>query len=174
MINIQVNKTTGQIKRMKEILLVLLVLGLLACQQEVNESPDLSSSGDALESNLQQLIERGYQAIEYYDETTKDTVIMQQYYIAFLKGGSRKPKDRIEGDSLQRLHEAYMGKMVHDGYASMAGPFEGKGKFRGMTIFNTPNVLVADSLMNNDPKVLAGILEIEWRPWWAPKGFQIK
>ena len=47
-------------------------------------------------------------------------------------------------------------------------------EIRGITIYNTPTLQIADSLANSDPMVKAGRLVIEMHPWWAAKGFPLR
>jgi uncharacterized protein YciI len=121
-----------------------------------------------------ELTKKGFQIFDYVDEKTKDTVLMQEYYIAFLKSGPNRDQPKAEADSLQRLHMAHLGKMYELGYADISGPFGDDGDIRGITIYNTPNIEMADSLANTDPMVKAGRLQIEIHPWWAAKGFGLR
>ena len=112
--------------------------------------------------------------MNYVDEATKDTVIMQQYFIAFLKRGSNRDQPKEVADSLQKLHLKHLGRMYDLGYADISGPFGDDGNIRGITIYNTPTQHMADSLANLDPMVKAGRLAIEIHPWWAAKGFPLR
>lgn len=121
-----------------------------------------------------ELTEKGYQVFDYVDEKTKDTVIMQQYFIAFLKSGPNRNQSKEVADSLQNLHMAHLGKMYEMGYADLSGPMGDDGDLRGITIYNVPTIEMADSLANSDPMVKAGRLMIEIKPWWAGKGFPLR
>ena len=99
---------------------------------------------------------------------------MQQYFIAFLKRGPNRTQNKAETDSLQTLHMAHLGKMYELGYADISGPFGDDGDIRGITIYNTPTLKLADSLANSDPMVRAGRLVIEIHPWWAAKGLPLR
>ena len=116
----------------------------------------------------------GYEVFDYVDEKSGDTILMQQYFIAFLKSGPRRSQSEGEADSLQRLHLAHLGRMYEEGYADISGPFGDDGEIRGITIYNTPTLEMADSLANMDPMVKAGRLVIEIHPWWAAKGFPLR
>ena len=121
-----------------------------------------------------ELVDKGYEIFDYVDDKTKDTVLMQQYYIAFLKSGPNRSQSKEEADSLQSLHLAHLGRMYELGYADISGPFGDDGEIRGITIYNTPTLEMADSLANIDPMVKAGRLAIEIHPWWAAKGFPLR
>ena len=122
----------------------------------------------------EELITKGFEIFDYVDDKTKDTDLMQQYFIAFLKKGPNRSQNKITSDSLQKLHLAHLGKMYEEGYADISGPFGDDGEIRGITIYNTPTFKMADSLANADPMVKAGRLKIEMHPWWAAKGFPLR
>lgn len=160
----------------------LLKIGLLsillwACKEERTEEelPVLREENSKTVSELQaELEEAGYLTMNYVDEATKDTVIMQQYFIAFLKRGPNRDQPKEVADSLQKLHLEHLGRMYDLGYADISGPFGDDGDIRGITIYNTPTQHMADSLAKLDPMVKAGRLAIEIHPWWAAKGFPLR
>ncbi|TYA74321.1 YciI family protein [Seonamhaeicola marinus] len=117
---------------------------------------------------------RGFQVESYYDEDLQDTVIMQQYFMAFLKKGPIRTQNEEEAELIQKGHRAHLGKMYDLGYADISGPFGDEGEIKGITIYNVPTLKMADSLANSDPAVKAGRLEIEIHPWWAAKGFPLR
>ena len=121
-----------------------------------------------------ELTAQGYQTFDFIDEETKDTILMQQYFMAFLKMGPNRSQSKVETDSLQALHLGHLSRMYKEGYADISGPFGDDGEVRGITIYNTPTLKMADSLANLDPMVKAGRLIIEVRPWWAAKGYPLR
>lgn len=156
---------------------------LLICSCACN--PDKKLSEEAIRTQPEEaepsvqdlrhrLLDKGYEVFEYVDEKSGDTVLMQQYFIAFLKSGPNRSQSKAEADSLQRLHLAHLGKMYAEGFADISGPFGDDGEIRGITIYNTPTLEMADSLANTDPMVKAGRLVIEVHPWWAAKGFPLR
>ena len=122
----------------------------------------------------EELISKGYQTFDYVDEKTQDTILMQQYFIAFLKSGPIRSQNEEEAAQLQKEHLAHLGRMYEEGYADISGPFDDNGDIRGITIYNVPTQKMADSLANMDPMVKAGRLVIEIHPWWAAKGFPLR
>ena len=120
------------------------------------------------------LNQKGFQTFDYVDEKTGDTILMQQYFIAFLKKGPTRSQTKAEADSLQKLHLAHLGRMYEEGFADISGPFGDDGDIRGITIYNVPTKKMADSLANMDPMVKSGRLVIEIHPWWAAKGFPLR
>ena len=121
-----------------------------------------------------QLTNNGFEIFDYIDEKSGDTIVMQQYFIAFLKSGPNRSQTKAEADSLQTLHLAHLGRMYEEGYADISGPFGDDGDIRGITIYNVPTLKMADSLANMDPMVKSGRLVIEMHPWWAAKGFPLR
>lgn len=136
-------------------------------QQVVEHEPSVAQLKKRLES-------QGFKTFEYIDEKSRDTILMQQYFIAFLKSGPNRSQSKTEADSLQALHLAHLGRMYDEGYADISGPFGDNGDIRGITIYNVPTQEMADSLANMDPMVKSGRLAIEIHPWWAAKGFKLR
>ena len=156
---------------------------LLFCVSACN--PDKKTSEEAIhghheeaEPSVQELrnrlVEKGFEVFDYIDEKSGDTILMQQYFIAFLKSGPNRSQSKAEADSLQRLHLAHLSRMYEEGHADISGPFGDDGEIRGITIYNTPTLEMADSLANMDPMVRAGRLDIEIHPWWAAKGLPLR
>ena len=162
-------------ERIKSILLLLLVI-VFSCKEVEKNAPDIEvkETKKSIAKLKQELTDKGFETFDYVDEKTKDTVIMQQYFIAFLKRGTERSQNKEEADSLQTLHLEHLGRMYGAGYADISGPFGDDGDIRGITIYNVPTLQMADSLANLDPAVQAGRLEIEVHPWWAAKGFPLR
>lgn len=137
---------------------------------EVDTIKEISSTA----AIKQTLIKKGYKIFDYVDEKSGDTILMQQYYMVFLKTGENRSQSKKELDSLQQLHLAHLGTMYQLGYADISGPFGDNGDIRGVTIYNVPTLEMADSLANADPMVKAGRLKTEVHPWWAAKGFPLR
>ena len=174
---------------MKQISFALLILLVVSCKNE--KATDLKTEtivktdtvyietfkGEPIKTAKAlkaELTEKGYQTFEYVDEKTQDTVLMQQYFIAFLKSGPIRSQNEEEAAKLQAEHLAHLGRMYEEGYADISGPFGDNGDIRGITIYNVPTLKMADSLAKLDPMVKAGRLEIEVHPWWAAKGFPLR
>ena len=165
---------------MKKTLIFSLIVVLCSCQQqkemkEVKIGEKITTEiKPSIKSIKEKLTEEGFQIFDYVDPETKDTVIMQQYFIAFLKSGPNRSQTKEEADSLQKIHLAHLGRMYKEGYADISGPFGDDGDIRGITIYNVPTLQMADSLANLDPMVKAGRLIIEVHPWWAAKGYPLR
>lgn len=160
----------------------ILLAGLMAACNNVKSAKPLAS--ETLDTTItakkstkllkKQLLEKGFQIFDYVDEETGDTILMQQYFMAFLKKGTNRSQTKEEADSLQRLHLAHLGSMYAQGFADISGPFGDDGEIRGITIYNVPTLKMADSLARLDPMVQSGRLQIEVHPWWAAKGFPLR
>ena len=153
------------------VLIVIMIMSFISCKQYEEEV----ETKDVVEKTSKQikdeLTSKGFQIFDYVDEKTQDTILMQEYFIAFLKRGPNRSQNKEEASKLQ---EAHLGKMYELGYADISGPFGDDGDIRGITIYNVPNQKMADSLANADPMVKAGRLIIEMHPWWAAKGFPLR
>ncbi len=161
------------------LILIALIICTFGCKEIGNGDPDPASAKnqDSVITTAQlkkTLTEKGYEIFDYVDPKSGDTVLMQQYFIAFLKKGPIRSQSKKEADSLQVLHLNHLGRMYELGYADISGPFGDDGDIRGITIYNTPTLAFADSLANSDPMVKAGRLLIEMHPWWAAKGFPLR
>ncbi|MEM7186494.1 MAG: YciI family protein [Bacteroidota bacterium] len=173
-------------KSLKLLFGTLLALSILACGNtpEVKEhdldhhDTHLDTDVDDLDVSMAQQIielkENGFEIFDYVDEASGDTLIMQQYFMAFLKRGPNRDWSKEASDSLQALHMAHLTRMYELGYADISGPFGDDQDLRGITVYNVPTLKMADSLAHLDPAVQAGSLEIEVRPWWAGKGFPLR
>lgn len=163
---------------MKKYLAILSCITLLLACKEKQQSIVLESSeiktGKSIKQIKDELEQNGFKIFDYVDSNTNDTIIMQQYFIAFLKKGPIRSQSKSKADSLQKLHLEHLKKMYDLGYADISGPFGDDGTIRGITIYNVPNIEMADSLANSDPMVKAGRLKIEIHPWWAAKGFSLR
>ncbi len=161
---------------MKRLLLITLIISFISCNQK--EKRELINAEAKDKTNTQQLKEelmsKGFQIFDYIDEKSQDTILMQQYFIAFLKRGPNRSQNEEEANMLQKAHLAHLAKMYDLGYADISGPFGDNGDIRGMTIYNVPNKEMADSLANIDPMVKSGRLIVEVHPWWAAKGFPLR
>ena len=161
----------------KSLAILICITLLFACKERphstVQESRDIQT-GKSKKQIKKELEQKGFKIFDYVDTKTNDTIIMQQYFIAFLKKGPNRSQSKSKADSLQALHLEHLQKMYDLGYADISGPFGDDGTIRGITIYNVPNIEMADSLGNADPMVKAGRLKIEIHPWWAAKGFSLR
>lgn len=158
--------------------LVLALLALFVACKEVSQPTAAKESSTpktlSVAQQKEELLKKGYQIFDYVDTASGDTILMQQYFMVFLKAGPHRDQPKTVADSLQQLHLAHLGKMYQEGWADISGPFGDDGPIRGITIYNTPTLQMADSLAHSDPMVRAGRLEVEIHPWWAAKGYPLR
>ena len=165
---------------MKKIIFsVLLIVLFFACKTEASDvdnvvETSIEITSKSIKEQKEELSAKGFELFDYVDEKTQDTVIMQKYFIAFLKKGPNRSQPQEEANKLQDAHMAHLGKMYELGYADISGPFDDESDISGITIYNVPTLKIADSLANSDPMVQAGRLVIEMHPWWAAKGFPLR
>ncbi|HJS52802.1 MAG TPA: YciI family protein [Pyrinomonadaceae bacterium] len=94
---------------------------------------------------------------------------LRNYVLAILKTG---PNDTaIQGDERSKVfrgHFENMTRLSNEGKLAVAGPFGKNDKsFRGLFIFAVPTVEEAKLLTETDPAVKAGILVVEYVPWFG-------
>lgn len=158
------------------ILLYALLIFSFSCKEQAEDDKEevVKKEQKTTKKIKEELVSKGFQVFDYYDEKEQDTILMQQYFIAFLKRGPNREQSEEEANKIQEAHLAHLGKMYELGYADISGPFDDDGDIRGITIYNVPTLQMADSLANADPAVKAGRLVIEVHPWWAAKGFPLR
>ncbi len=164
---------------MKKVVFLLLCVIVFSCKTDTkNNHVDSSELTKKIKKSAKQIKEEltaeGYEIFYDIDSKTKDTFLMQKYFIVFLKRGAAQNQTEEEINSLQQQHMAHLTKMYELGFADISGPFGDNGDLRGITIYNVPTLKMADSLANADPMVKAGRLDIELHPWWAAKGFGLR
>jgi uncharacterized protein YciI len=94
---------------------------------------------------------------------------MRQYVIAFLKTG---PNDsQVKGDARKAAFKGHfenMNRLAAEGKLAVAGPFaDPEKKFRGLFILAVPTVEEAKKIAETDPVVKAGIMVVEYLPWFG-------
>jgi uncharacterized protein YciI len=94
---------------------------------------------------------------------------MRKYVLAILKTG---PKDaEIQGDARSAAFKGHfenMNRLAAEGKLAVAGPFaDPDKKYRGLFILAVETVAEAKALAETDPAVKAGILIVEYVPWYG-------
>lgn len=171
----------AKLKQMKRLVFGFVLMALVGCkdyEEDIRGIPDPAEVESAIENmpHVQEqarlLKEDGYNTFVIEEEDT--TYLMQQYYIVFLRRGENRSQDSTAAAKLQKQHMAHLNRMGSEGYMSLAGPFGDDGDIRGIAVYNTPTLEMADSLARLDPAVQAGRLEVEIHPWWAAKASALK
>lgn len=168
--------------KMKSIILISAVAVLVSCKRDPDvrgiQSPEEvqvrqpDTVPPSIEERAEDLKDRGYQTFVYEDDGEKH--LMQQYFLVLLKSGKNRSQDSATAAELQKQHMAHLNRMASEGYMSLAGPMGNDGEIRGIAVYNTPTLEMADSLAKMDPMVKAGRLEVEIHPWWAAKGGKLE
>ena len=94
---------------------------------------------------------------------------MRKYVLAILKTG---PKDaEVQGDARKAVFKGHfenMNRLAKEGKLAVAGPFDDpEKKYRGLFILAVPTVEEAKALAETDPTVKAGVLIVEYVPWYG-------
>ncbi|MFM1879514.1 MAG: hypothetical protein RLZZ241_2380, partial [Bacteroidota bacterium] len=80
-------------ERIKQFLGLCLIFTVIACKGQLKKEPDttnnnpLVKSGESYQEVRSRLVSEGYQLFDFIDEKNGDSILMQQYFIAFLKRG---------------------------------------------------------------------------------------
>lgn len=94
---------------------------------------------------------------------------MRNYVLAILKTGPRDAE--VKGDARKELFKGHfnnINRLAAEGKLAVAGPFGKNDKaFRGLFIFAVPTVEEAKALAETDPTVKAGVLIVEYVPWYG-------
>ena len=99
---------------------------------------------------------------------------MVKYSFCILKSGPNRAQSDSVAAEIQKGHMAHINKLAAEGKISMAGPFENGGEWRGILIFNTPDMELAKKWESEDPAIQAGRLVCECTLWWAARGSALK
>ena len=113
---------------------------------------------------------KGFKIYDYIDKKSQDTILLQQYFIAFFKEGVIRGQNEEESIEFQNKHWDYLSSMYNKGYVDISGAFVDESKYFGITIYNVATKDEAERLANEDPMVKAGRLDVDVHPWWVAKG----
>ncbi len=99
---------------------------------------------------------------------------MKTYTFVMLTKGNNRTHPDEEVKEIQAGHMAHIRMMAEKHGLDLAGPFLDDGFWRGILVFNTPDIAGIKSLVEQDPAVKAGRLSFEIHPWMAQKGSSLK
>ncbi len=106
---------------------------------------------------------------ELAKKTGADDFGMRSYVLAILKTGRNDSK--VTGDARAELfkgHFANMNRLASEGKLAVAGPFSDPDKkYRGLFILAVKTVDEARALAETDPTVKAGVLVVDYVPWYG-------
>jgi len=100
---------------------------------------------------------------------------MRSYVMALLKPGpNRTDFDAAELKELQKGHMENINRLAEEGKLILAGPFYGgKSSYSGIFIFNVKTIDEAEALVNSDPAIAAGSLDVELSLWYGSAALMI-
>jgi uncharacterized protein YciI len=96
-----------------------------------------------------------------------DAYGMKKYVMAFLRKGPNRGLDSIQASELQKAHLENIVRLAEEEKLVLAGPFIGPGDIRGIYIFNVESIEEARMLIETDPAIKAGSLEMELKEWYG-------
>lgn len=102
------------------------------------------------------------------------TYTMVKYSFCILKAGPTRGQNDSLATQIQQGHMAHINRLYEEGKISLAGPFENGGDWRGILVFNTPDIEQAKTWASTDPAIVAGRLVCECTNWWAARGSMLK
>ncbi|MEO5892776.1 MAG: YciI family protein [Ferruginibacter sp.] len=97
---------------------------------------------------------------------------VKQYWFVLIKTGPNTDADSTSKAILFEKHMANITKLYNDGILKAAGPFgTNDNQWRGLFVFDCETREEAESYVQTDPAVAAGLFTVEITPWYtAPVG----
>ncbi|HXU28161.1 MAG TPA: YciI family protein [Bacteroidia bacterium] len=92
---------------------------------------------------------------------------MHKYVMCFLKTGPNKSLSADSSKKIQVAHLQNIKDLASQGKLVVAGPFMDETELEGIFILNATTVEEAQTLVNTDPAVKAGVLIMELHPWYG-------
>jgi len=99
---------------------------------------------------------------------------MRTYVLGFLYRGPNRIDDPERSKALQAAHLANIGRLAGESKIILAGPFLDKGDLRGIFLFDTDSLEVAQGWCDTDPAIQAGALRVELKPWYSAEGIMVR
>lgn len=140
--------------RKRQLFIFAIPLLLVACQ--VNSSADAGSVDQDGPFNA-----------DLAEALGADEYGMRSYTLVLLSSGEADITDETELARLQQQHLANIQKLADRGHLALAGPFYNTETYRGLFILATDDLNEAESWVNTDPAIAAGLLQSEFLPWYG-------
>jgi uncharacterized protein YciI len=108
-----------------------------------------------------------------YDSTLAQTLGaddygMKSYVLVILKTGSNTTTDQAFIDSCFRGHMNNINRLVDEGRLIVAGPLgKNDNSYRGIFIFNVKSIEEAKELVQTDPAINSGLLDVDLYNWYG-------
>ncbi len=118
---------------------------------EIHAQENISSSYDSLLAN----------------KLGADVYGMKTYVFANLVRGKVKIQDKTRATEIQKGHLENIRRLAAEGKLVLAGPFLDNTDVRGIFIFNVPTIEEAQVMIETDPAIIEGVLDMELRLWYG-------
>ncbi|HLV24073.1 MAG TPA: YciI family protein [Moheibacter sp.] len=102
------------------------------------------------------------------DSLQADQYGMKMYVLVILKTGNSKIEDKEKVNELFRGHMENINRLVEENKLIVAGPL-GKNDqtYRGIFILDVKTISEAKTLVQTDPAVNSGLLDVEYYEWYG-------
>lgn len=93
---------------------------------------------------------------------------MKSYILVILKTGTNQTTDKAFISSSFRGHLDNIGRLVEEGKMIVAGPLgKNENSYRGIFILNAASLEEAGNLLQTDPAIKGGLLDVELYNWYG-------
>lgn len=92
---------------------------------------------------------------------------MRSYVLVILKTGPHRVPDGEARTKMFEGHFANMNRLADEKKLVMAGPLDGVDGWRGLFVFNTPDVEEAKRLVATDPVIINGEMVAEYHKFYG-------
>lgn len=138
---------------------IITILLLSSCGNEKDDAPAKSQ-----EQNTQATVKYDSAKARQYGA---DLYGMKSYVMAFLKEGSNDSLPKAKAKKLQKMHLQNIARLAENGQLVLSGPFMDNDSILGIFLLNVQTLKDAQAIVRTDPAVQAGILEVEFKPWYG-------
>lgn len=102
------------------------------------------------------------------DSLQADNYGMKKYVLVILKTGESNIADKEKINDLFHGHMENISRLVEEGKLIIAGPLgKNEKQYRGIFIMNVPTIQEAEELVNTDPAISSGMLDVELFEWYG-------
>lgn len=98
---------------------------------------------------------------------------MRRYVLVVLKTGPKRMPAGPARDEMFRGHFANIQRLASDGRLVLAGPFDGVDGWRGLFVFNVPDIESAQALVATDPVIVNGEMVAEYHKYYGSAALQL-
>ncbi len=95
---------------------------------------------------------------------------MMVYQMVFLRAGPNQPVPESDAPKMQQAHLALLSKLNRERINLLYGRFTDNTDLRGIVVLDVPDAATAKATFADDSFVKAGVLVVEVKSWYGPKG----